>query len=157
MMVDCGSGPRTNTTIRYCDIHHTFNNPHIVAIGPRNLTAEYNDISHVIDAFAPSLASGEPDVNLIIRGNYIHDFMFVGPPPDYTHDPTPLYTVAGIDRSPARGRVSPVPTTTASRSRSPTTTDVTVVGQHHRRDVGGRIGQYPAAAERDQGTVVLHA
>jgi hypothetical protein len=92
-MVDTGGG-FTGTVVRYNKIHSTFTTQHFNAIGPRNVVAEFNDISHVTDGFVPSPRNGVMDVQMVIRGNYVHDFLFFGNDP--THSPTPLYTVAGV-------------------------------------------------------------
>ena len=92
-MVDTGGG-FTGTVVRYNKIHSTFTTQHFNAIGPRNVVAEFNDISHVTDGFVPSPRNGVMDVQMVIRGNYVHDFLFFGNDPG--HSPTPLYTVAGI-------------------------------------------------------------
>ena len=44
------------TLVRYNTIHATFNNEFFNAIGDRNVVAEFNDISHVTDGFAPGRA-----------------------------------------------------------------------------------------------------
>ena len=51
-MVDTGGG-YSGTVVRYNNIHSTFRSRFINAIGPRNVVAEYNDISHVTDGFVP--------------------------------------------------------------------------------------------------------
>jgi hypothetical protein len=91
-LVDTGGG-YVGTRVRWNDLSPTFPTPHFNAVGPRNVVAEFNDVSHVTDGFVPAPRDGVLDVNMVIRGNYVHDFAFYAPDPG--HDPTPLMTVAG--------------------------------------------------------------
>ena len=92
-MIDTGGG-FTRTLVRYDTIHSTYPSRFLNAIGPRNVTAEFNDISHVTDGFVPSPASGSPDVQMVVRSNYVHDLQFFAPDPG--HAPTPLTTAGGV-------------------------------------------------------------
>ena len=64
------------------------------AIGHRDVVAEFNDISHVTDAFVPYPGGGHANVHMVIRGNYVHSMQFYGNDPG--HGPTPLMTAGGI-------------------------------------------------------------
>ena len=92
MMINTDSA--TGTVIRYNTIHSTFATPYLSGIGHRNFVAEYNDISRVTDGFDPGPGSGSLNVNVTIRGNYVHELQFYGDAPG--HNDTPLTTASGI-------------------------------------------------------------
>jgi putative peptidoglycan binding protein len=91
-VVDTGGGT-TGTVVRFNDLRPTFTSSHFNGIGPRNVVAEYNDISHVVDGFVPH-PRGSNNVHMVIRGNYVHGFQFVAPASG--HGATPLTTAGGI-------------------------------------------------------------
>ncbi len=92
-MIDTGGG-FTRTLVRYNTIHSTYPSRFLNAIGPRNVIAEFNDISHVTDGFVPSPGGGSSDVEMLVRANYVHDLQFFAPDPG--HAPTPLTTAGGV-------------------------------------------------------------
>lgn len=73
--------------VRFCTIRSSTPSPYVNGIGLRNVTAERNDISRVVDGFDADPGPGGVDLNMTIKDNWVHDLMFFGNSPG--HDPTP--------------------------------------------------------------------
>lgn len=84
------SGP---ALVRFCTIKGRWKNPNINACGQRNITVERCDISQVVDGFSPNPSSTSNNAQMIVRGNYVHDFILYYPDPG--HNATPRTGASG--------------------------------------------------------------
>lgn len=85
------SGASGQVRVRFNTLRWRVNTTQVGGVGSRNVLAEYNDISRVVDCFDIDGGTMNPttgDSNTIIRGNYCHEMLFYCPANDTAHKPS---------------------------------------------------------------------
>lgn len=78
--VDTSNAAAVNATIEFCELYENSPSTNSNGIGPNNYTAYRNNIHDTVDGLSVFTYDNGP-ANVYIRGNYVHDLLFLSPEP----------------------------------------------------------------------------